>query len=201
MRQPPAPAAFLDRDGVINEERHYVHRIEDFVLLPGATAGMQRLQEAGYRLVVVTNQAGIGRGLYSEDDFARLTQHMLALLRADAVEVSGVYHCPHHPEAQDPRYRLDCDCRKPAPGLLLRAGRALGLDLGRSVLVGDKRSDLQAGRAAGLARCVLVASGHAITEHDRAHADHSCADLAAAARWLTGAGDDVTETGFTQGQA
>ena len=178
------PIAFLDRDGVINQELDYVHRIEDFHLLPGVVDGLGLLHRSGYQLVVATNQAGIGRGLYSEVDYELLTAHMKALLAAAGAPLSAVYHCPHHPSAALGAYRIDCDCRKPRPGMLLQAARDLGLDLAQSVIVGDKHSDLEAGRAAGLAACVLVESGHTPSAKARALADHTCADLAAAARWI-----------------
>lgn len=181
------PAAFIDRDGVINVERDYVHRIEDFELLPGAIPGLRTLQQAGYALVVVTNQAGIARGYYTEADFERLTAHMRHLLEAEGIQLTAVYHCPHHPSAGLGELRVDCDCRKPAPGMLLRASRELDLSLTTSVLVGDKGSDIEAGRRAGLARCVLVRSGHAPGDDAMAAADATLDDLAQAAAWLTGA--------------
>jgi D-glycero-D-manno-heptose 1,7-bisphosphate phosphatase len=177
-------AAFVDRDGVINEERRHVGRIADFQLLPGAINGLGRLASLGYALVVVTNQAGIAKGLYTQGDYDLLTDHMRSLLAGQGITLAGVYHCPHHPQASVPSLRLDCDCRKPRPGLLLRAAAELGLDLRGSVLVGDKRSDLEAGRAAGVGRRVLVRSGHPIAAQDEAAADHVAADLAAAAAWI-----------------
>lgn len=180
------PAAFLDRDGVINEERGYVHRVDDFHLLPNAVEGLRTLRDAGLRLVVVTNQAGIARGLYGEDDYLALTRHMDGLLRREGVVLDAVYHCPHHPTAGRGGLGVDCSCRKPSPGMLLRARDELDLDLARSVMIGDKRSDLEAGRAAGVARLALVESGHAIDAEDRAAADLVCADLLAAARRLVG---------------
>lgn len=178
------PAAFIDRDGVINAELDYVHRIEDFHVLPGVIDGLRLLHEKGFALVVVTNQAGIGRGLYSEADYQDLTARMKAELGAAGAPLSAIYHCPHHPTAGIGLYRIDCDCRKPRPGMLLQAARELNLDLSQSVLVGDKQSDLEAGRAAGVASCVLVESGHAPSAKARAMADHVCADLLAAARWV-----------------
>lgn len=179
-----ARAAFIDRDGVINAELDYVHRIEDFHILPGVAEGLRLLRGHGFEPAVVTNQAGIGRGLYTEADYDVLTAHMKARLAADGAALAAVYHCPHHPTAGIGPYRIDCDCRKPRPGMLLQAARDLNLDLSQSVLVGDKQSDLEAGRAAGVASCVLVESGHAPSAKARAMADHVCADLLAAARWI-----------------
>lgn len=177
-------AAFIDRDGVVNEERDYVHRVEDFHILPGVPEGLRLLQQHGWKLVVVTNQAGIARGLYTEADFQHLTRHMRAQLALQGVQLDGVYHCPHHPTAGVGALRTDCSCRKPHPGMLLQAAADLGLTLADSVIVGDKGSDLEAGRAAGLAACVLVESGHVPDEAARRSADHVARGLEDAARWI-----------------
>lgn len=189
MTTPPTsasmrPAAFIDRDGVINRERHYVHRIEDFELLPGVAEGLGMLRDQGYVLVVVTNQAGIARGLYSEQDFQQLTAHMHRVLNDAGASVDAVYHCPHHPTAGQGDLARACSCRKPEPGMLLQAASDLQLDLRRSVLIGDKGSDIQAGRRAGLASCVLVRSGHAVTEEDVRGSDACVDGLLEAAQWL-----------------
>jgi D-glycero-D-manno-heptose 1,7-bisphosphate phosphatase len=181
-----ARAVFLDRDGVINEERDYVHRIEDFVILPGVFDGLAALQSAGFKLIVVTNQAGIGRGLYDEAAYERLTSHMRSRLSEQGIVLDAVYHCPHHPTAGLGGYRRNCDCRKPAPGMLLQGARDLSIDLEQSIMIGDKISDMQAGRAAGVGRCVLVKSGHALDTTDLAHADATFLDLREAAAWLLG---------------
>lgn len=178
------PAAFIDRDGVINEELNYVSRIEDFHLLPGVGGALRTLAGLGYALVVVTNQAGIAKGMYDEAAYDRLTQHMRALLGTESVQLAGVYHCPHHPQGTIDAYRFQCDCRKPSPGLLLRAAAELGLDLARSVMIGDKVSDVVAGRAAGVKWTILVESGHKLPSDSLRFADHRCADLQQAARWL-----------------
>lgn len=184
-----ARAVFLDRDGVINVDRHYLHRIEQFEFIAGVPQALHRLQQAGWKLVVVTNQSGIARGLYTEDAYQQLTRHMLALLADADVTLDAVLHCPHLPEGTVPRYRSTCECRKPAPGMLLQAARELSLDLARSVMVGDKGSDLQAGRSAGVARCLLVRSGQAIDAGDVALADAVHDDLAACVDELLGAVD------------
>lgn len=169
---------FLDRDGVVNTEVDYLHRIADFEFVPGTVAALAALQAAGWALVVVTNQSGIARGRYGDDDYQRLTAHMKRELALAGVRLDAVLHCPHLPDAAVAAYRADCDCRKPAPGLLLRAARELALDLPASVMVGDKRSDIEAGRAAGVGRCVLVRSGHALSPDDEALADEVHDDLA-----------------------
>jgi D-glycero-D-manno-heptose 1,7-bisphosphate phosphatase len=179
-------AVFLDRDGVINVDRHYLHRTEDFAFIAGVPQALQRLQRAGWKLVVVTNQSGIARGYYTEDHYQRLTRHMQALLAKDDVTLDAVLHCPHLPDGSVAAYRIDCDCRKPAPGMLLQAARELNLDLPRSVMVGDKGSDLRAGRNAGVARCLLVRSGQGIDEGDIALADSVHDDLGACADELLG---------------
>ncbi len=170
-------AAFLDRDGVINREVEYLHRIEDFEFIEGALEGCRRLQEKGYLLVVITNQSGIARGLYTEDDFQRLNAWMLQRLKEHGVEIAGVYFCPHHPTEGVGPYRTECDCRKPEAGMIEAACREHDLDAAASILVGDKASDAEAGRRAGVGRVFLVHSGHALSTEDAALADHVCADL------------------------
>jgi D-glycero-D-manno-heptose 1,7-bisphosphate phosphatase len=170
-------AAFIDRDGVLNAERGFVHRIEDFELLPGAVEALRRLQVAGYRRVVVTNQSGIARGLYTETDFERLMDEVRARLRAEGVSVDAVEYCPHLPDAPLAQYRRACECRKPEPGMLLAAIRALDIDPAASFLVGDRISDVQAGRAAGVGRCFLVRSGYALSREAIAAADAVSDDL------------------------
>lgn len=184
MASVPRVAVFLDRDGVINEERHYVYRINDFVFLPGVVPSLQRLQNAGFALVVVTNQGGIGRGLYSEADMDLLHRHMQAQLGAQGVQLSGIYHCPHHPEGVGALRSASCNCRKPRPGMLLQAAQDLGLDLSASVMVGDKRTDITAARAAGLGCALLVRSGHDVSPDDADFADGCFANLAAATHWI-----------------
>jgi D-glycero-D-manno-heptose 1,7-bisphosphate phosphatase len=179
-------AVFLDRDGVINVDHGYVHQVEHFRFVPGSDVAMARLQAAGWRLVVVTNQSGLARGMYSIDDYDRFTAHLRAQLAAAGVQLDAVLHCPHLPDAAVAAYRQACDCRKPGPGLLLQAARELSLDLAASVIVGDRLSDVLAGRAAGVGHCVLVKSGHALEPGDAEQADAVYDDLAAFAHdWVS----------------
>lgn len=150
------PAAFLDRDGVINIDHGYTYRIDDFSFVPGTLQACRALVEAGFALVVVTNQSGIGRGLYTEQDFHTLTDWMRARFVQAGAPLAGVYFCPHHPLEAQGEYRRECHCRKPAPGLLLDAARELNLDLSRSMLFGDRASDMQAARAAGVPQRILL---------------------------------------------
>lgn len=151
-----AKAAFLDRDGVINFDHAYVHKIEDFDWVPGVLEAAKTLHDAGYLLVVVTNQSGIGRGYYDETAFQRLTDWMKARFADAGAPLAGVYFCPHHPEKALPTYRRRCDCRKPAPGMLLQAAADLRIDLRESLMFGDKAGDMSAGKASGCAERILL---------------------------------------------
>ena len=151
-------AVFLDRDGVINVDSGYVGDWDSFVFLPGVIEAMRALCDAGYALVIVTNQSGIGRGFYTEEDFQVLTERMCNELSRHGVSIAGVYFCPHLPEAALPQYRKTCDCRKPKPGLIHRALEELDIDLTRSAMVGDKSSDMQAALAAGITQRYQVVS-------------------------------------------
>jgi D-glycero-D-manno-heptose 1,7-bisphosphate phosphatase len=164
-------AAFIDRDGVINVDSSYVSREVDFVFLPGAVDALRQLQDAGFLLVVVTNQSGIARGLFTEMEYRRVTQYMKVQLAAAGVQLSAVEYCPHLPNAELAQYRQDCSCRKPRPGMLERAALALNIDLAASILVGDRASDIQAGRNAGVGRCWLVRSGQRLSQSDIELAD------------------------------
>jgi len=151
-------ALFLDRDGVVNVDKHYVYRIEDFEFVPGIFDVLRDFQIAGYSLIIVTNQSGIGRGLYTEDDFERLTAWMLRRFLAHGVTVSKVYYSPYHPEEAVGRYRRHAWCRKPNPGMLLQAQRELGIAMRESIMVGDKPTDIEAGIRAGIATNIMVAA-------------------------------------------
>jgi D-glycero-D-manno-heptose 1,7-bisphosphate phosphatase len=144
------PALFLDRDGVINVDHGYVHKVEEFEFVDGIFELVAAAQKAGYLVVVVTNQAGIGRGYYTEADFHLLMDWVRAEFVARGGQIDAVYFCPFHPEHGLGDYRQDSEFRKPAPGMLLQAARELGIDLGDSIFVGDNLTDMQAGLGAGV---------------------------------------------------
>lgn len=163
-KRPARPALFLDRDGVINYETHYLHRIEDFKFIPGTFATCRFFQQRGYALIVITNQAGIGRGYYTEADFLRLDSWMHDQFKGQGIHITQTYFSPYHPTHGIGPYRRDHPDRKPSPGMLYRAQKDWQIDLSDSILAGDKESDIQAGQAAGIGTTVLVRSGHAIDE-------------------------------------
>jgi D-glycero-D-manno-heptose 1,7-bisphosphate phosphatase len=153
-------ALFLDRDGVINIEKNYLYKIKDFEFVDGVFETCRLFQNAGYLIIIVTNQAGIARGLYTNEQYKLLTNWMLKQFRDNDISISKVYHCPHHPE-----FTGDCACRKPLPGMLNTAAEDFDLDMLESILVGDKLSDIQAGKTAGIKLNILVRSGHELTEY------------------------------------
>ncbi|MCH1924991.1 D-glycero-beta-D-manno-heptose 1,7-bisphosphate 7-phosphatase [Shewanella sp. C32] len=155
-------AVFLDRDGVINVDSGYVHTIDEFEYIEGVFEACSEIKQQGYLLVVVTNQAGIARGYYSEDEFEQLTEWMDWNFADKGVDLDGIYYCPHHPEQGLGEYKQDCDCRKPKPGMLVSAQRFLKIDMAQSVMVGDKADDMRAAIAAGVATRILVRTGKAI---------------------------------------
>jgi len=150
-------ALILDRDGVINVDHGYVSEPDKFEVTEGVFEALRRAQKLGYLLVVVTNQSGIARGYFTEDDYRRLEAHMRAIFLAEGIAFTGIYHCPHHPDGGIQHLAVHCDCRKPEPGMILRAARDHDIDLAESVMVGDKASDIAAARAAGVGQSYLVA--------------------------------------------
>lgn len=139
------PALFLDRDGVINIEKNYLHKQEDFEFIDGIFDLCHFYQEKGYLIFVVTNQSGIARGYYSEVDFVNLTFWMIDAFASKGIEITQVYHCPHHPDISG-----ECECRKPHPGMLLKAGKEFNIDFENSLLVGDSERDIEAAHNAGV---------------------------------------------------
>lgn len=148
-----ARALFLDRDGVVNVNHGYVHTTEATQWIPGIFELVRKANDAGLLAIVVTNQAGIARGYYSEQEFRAFTRWIHEVFSERGAALAATYYCPHHPEFGD---GIECACRKPSPGLLLAAGRDYGLDIGRSLLVGDKPSDIEAARRAGVGKAWLL---------------------------------------------
>ncbi len=165
------PAIFLDRDGVINVDTGYVYLVDDFKFIDGVIDALLQLKQKGYLLVVVTNQSGIARGMFTEEQFMSLTEWMDWSLADRGVDLDGIYFCPHHPSEGSDQYRKSCTCRKPGPDMILDAVKHLDIDLTRSYMVGDKPSDMKAAINAGVAHKILVETGKAITEEGRALAE------------------------------
>jgi D-glycero-D-manno-heptose 1,7-bisphosphate phosphatase len=149
-------ALFLDRDGVINVDHGYVCTPERTEFIDGIFELCRAAKQADHLLVVITNQAGIARGYYSEREFLEYMDWMRMIFEQRGVALDAVYYCPHHPTEGVGDYRCECACRKPAPGMILCAQHDLGLDLARSTLVGDKESDVEAGRVAGVGSCIKI---------------------------------------------
>lgn len=168
----------LDRDGTIIDDRGYLADPDGVVLLPGAIAGLRKLTRAGYRLALLTNQSGIGRGMFGLESMHRVHERLASLLAQRDICLDGIFFCPHTPEER-------CDCRKPMPGLLRQAERALGVRPERSCIVGDKEIDVDLGRSVG-ARALLVRTGCGRDEETRVagKADAVVDDLVAAADWI-----------------
>lgn len=172
-------AVFLDRDGTLNIDYGYVHEIDHFKFIDGAIDTLRELKAMGYLLVLVTNQSGIARGYFSEDQFLQLTEWMDWSLAEQGVDFDGIYYCPHYPEGKG-EYKEECDCRKPKSGMLLQAIKELKIDPRKSVMVGDKVDDLKAGIGANVETNVLVRTGKDVTEEGEQLADYvldSIADL------------------------
>lgn len=148
-------ALFLDRDGVINVDHAYVHKPDDFEFIDGIFELVAAANRVGYLTIVITNQAGIGRGYYTEADFEKLTAWMKQQFLVKGAHIDDVYYCPHHPESAMGNYLKDCDCRKPKPGMLLKAMNEHSIDMANSIFIGDKESDMIAGRAAGI-NCLVM---------------------------------------------
>jgi D-glycero-D-manno-heptose 1,7-bisphosphate phosphatase len=148
-------AVFLDRDGTLVYARHYPTRTSDLRLYDGIGSELRLIQETGFKLVVVTNQAGVARGYFTEADLSRMHDYLTGLLAQSGAQLDGIYHCPHHPDGIVAELAVRCACRKPQPGMLLRAARDLAINLPASWLVGDILDDIEAGNVAGC-RTVLV---------------------------------------------
>ncbi len=151
-------AVLLDRDGTINFDKDYVYKIEDWEFIPGSLEGLKMLFDAGYKLVIITNQSGIGRGYYTEDDMENLHKHVLSCLKEKGIEVAGIYFCPHHPTGAKGKYKKNCSCRKPGILMAKKAIQDLDIDVAQSFCIGDKTCDIKMGKDAGL-KTLLVRTG------------------------------------------
>ena len=136
-------AVFLDRDGTINVEKNYLYKTEDFEFIPGVPEGLKMLQNAGFLLIIITNQSGIGRGFYTECDYHKLMDHMLEELKMYGINIDKSYYCPHLKNASIEKYKIDCECRKPKTGLFMQAMREFDIDINKSFAIGDKLRDLE----------------------------------------------------------
>ena len=181
------PAVFLDRDGVLNEETGYVHQPDEVVWIPGSLEAVRRLHEAGFMLIVVTNQAGVARGFYTEADVQALHRWMASEIQRAGGHIDAWYYNPTHPEGTVPRYAIEHPDRKPGTGMFERALREHGIDPTRSFMVGDKTSDLIPARQLEMTT-LLVRTGHGPGHLELAPADVVVDDLAAAAEWILGSG-------------
>ncbi|MGL5100990.1 MAG: D-glycero-beta-D-manno-heptose 1,7-bisphosphate 7-phosphatase [Plesiomonas sp.] len=171
-------ALFIDRDGTLNIDHGYVHESDNFEFIKGAIDACRQIKEMGLALVLVTNQSGIARGLFTEAQFTHLTEWMDWSLADRGVDLDGIYYCPHHVEHGKGEYKIDCECRKPKPGMFLEAQAELDLDMASSYMVGDKLEDMQAAQAAGIGTKILVRSGKPLTAEAEALADYVLDSLA-----------------------
>ena len=153
----PIKTIFLDRDGVINKDINYLHKINDFEFIDGIFDSCLYFQSLGYKIIIITNQSGISRGYYSELDYQNLTQWMLAKFKKENINILDIFHCPHSPS-------LNCDCRKPKPGMFIEAKNKHNVDMLKSWMIGDSERDIRAANLAGIKNTILVRSGHKINE-------------------------------------
>ncbi|WP_095497556.1 D-glycero-alpha-D-manno-heptose-1,7-bisphosphate 7-phosphatase [Paraferrimonas haliotis] len=164
MRNNKLKVAFLDRDGVINKEVNYLHDIEHFEYTEGCIGGLLKLQQLGYKLIVITNQSGIARGYYTSVDYQKLTDWYVDDLRLRGVYILDVFHCPHHPTDSLANKNIQCTCRKPGTGLIEKATAKYNIALADSILVGDKTSDILTGIYSGIGHNFLVRTGYAVEQ-------------------------------------
>jgi len=178
-------AIFLDRDGTLNVDVGFTHRVEDLRLVEGVVPGLARFEELGFQLVITTNQSGIARGYFSRSDMQAFNAALVARLRAFGISIAAVYYCPFHPTEGTGRYRCDSPLRKPKPGMILRAAAEHGIELAASFAVGDRASDVGAGQAAGCRTILLRKGSRRHTEQELlARPDFLAADLVEAARFV-----------------
>lgn len=179
-------AVFLDRDGVINEEVNYLGKPDELFLLPGAASAIRKLNQKGIKVIAVTNQSGVARGYFREEAVSEVHKQLAHLLAKEGAYLDAIYYCPHHPEAPLDRYRKNCSCRKPRPGMLETAAHDFGLDLSNCYLVGDKMLDIEAGALVNC-RTILVLTGYGEAElrkEKTLHPDAVAKDLSQAVEMI-----------------
>ena len=175
-------AVFLDRDGVlIIDPPHYAHRLDQLKFYPRVEAAVKLLNEGGFFVVIVSNQAGVARGYYKEKEVELFNRVMKEKLKEKGAYIDAIYYCPHHPEAIVEQYQIDCDCRKPNAGMLLKAAKEHGIDLKQSYIVGDKCSDIEAGKRAECKKTILVKTGHGMQHVGKCDYDYVVSDIYEAA--------------------
>jgi D-glycero-D-manno-heptose 1,7-bisphosphate phosphatase len=157
-------AVFLDRDGTIIQDRHYLKNVDEIMFEDRAVPALHMLLAAGYKLIIVTNQSGIGRGLITEDEYTSVSRALDARLFANEVTISATYYCPNHPQEGVGEFKVDCGFRKPGPGMILQGIEQFNLDPAKCIMVGDKLIDVAAGQAAGLKKNILVRTGKGVSE-------------------------------------
>lgn len=172
-------AVFLDRDGTINIEKNYLYKTSEFQFLPGAVDAIRNMNRKGYKIIIITNQAGVARGYYTEQDVENLNEWMKRILFLQDVFVDDIFYCPHHSEYGSDKYRIDCDCRKPRPGLIKKAIEKHNICPNISFTIGDKESDISAGKSVGT-KTILVRTGYG-SNILKSRADFICKDLLEAA--------------------
>ncbi|HOP73430.1 MAG TPA: HAD family hydrolase [Bacillota bacterium] len=181
------PAVFFDRDGTLIEEHHYLNSISDIRILPGVLQGLRKLKFTGWPLYIITNQAGVAHGYFSEKQLAEIHQYLLHIFERHHIHFQGLFYCPHHPKSENSVYQRDCFGRKPKPGLILKAAEIDNLDLANSYVIGDKLIDIQAGKAGGT-KTILILTGYGrnerlqITEFN--HPDFIAGDFIQAVNWI-----------------
>ncbi|MHC4321001.1 MAG: D-glycero-alpha-D-manno-heptose-1,7-bisphosphate 7-phosphatase [Planctomycetota bacterium] len=176
-------AVFLDRDGTINYEKNYVHKIEDFELIPGTLEALRLLTDCKIKIYIITNQAGIARGYFTEEQFHDLTRHMLSYFDKNKCKIEDVLYCPHHPDGTIPEYTRKCQCRKPGTKLIEEVMKKEKLNANEIALVGDRDSDIEAGFRLGLTT-YLVLTGYGREHENDINADYIKPDMLSAVRHL-----------------
>lgn len=191
-------AVFLDRDGTINEEMGYINHVSRFKIFDYVPQAIKLLNEAGYKVIVVTNQSGVARGYFSEELVNKLHQSLIENAKESSAEIDKIYYCPHHPTEGLGKYRLDCECRKPKTGMIEKARREFNLDMSSSYLIGDRYKDIVFGKKTGL-HSIMVLTGYGRGEYTyqrgswKIRPDHISENLLEAAKYIKGRATSTNE--------